>query len=317
VKPDERLFPGIEPYATGRLPVDGRHTLYWEECGNRQGLPIVFLHGGPGGGCLPYHRRFFDPARWRIVLFDQRGAGRSTPVAEVTDNSTWHLVADLERLREHLGIERWALFGGSWGSTLALAYGETWPRRVLGFVLRGIFLGTCAELEWFLYGMRRFFPEAWQRFAEHLPAAERNDLLAGYLARLMHDDPAVHLPAARAWSAYESACLTLIPAAEPSLPGNDLAALAIARIEAHYFKHRVFLGDNELLGNVHRLRHLPATIVQGRYDVLCPPVSAQALAAAWPGADYIVVPDAGHAVREPGIARALVDAVARLAARLS
>ncbi|MBS0321013.1 MAG: prolyl aminopeptidase [Proteobacteria bacterium] len=306
------LHPDIEPRATGRLAVDARHTLYWEECGNPAGVPIVFLHGGPGGGCLPHHRRFFDPVRWRIVLFDQRGAGRSTPTADIVDNTTWDLVADMERLREHLGIDRWALFGGSWGSTLALAYAQTWPARVLGLVLRGIFLGTPAEIDWFLHGIRAFQPEAWQRYAHFLPEGERHDLLSGYLTRLCDPDPAVHLPAARHWDGYESACLTLMPPAEPALPDSDAASLAIARIEAHYFRHRAFLGDDELVGNVDRLRHLPCTIVQGRYDVVCPPVSAHALAAAWPEAEYIVVPDAGHSVREPGISRALTAAVTRL-----
>ncbi len=310
------LYPDIEPRAAGRLAVDARHTLYWEECGNPDGVPIVFLHGGPGGGCLPHHRRFFDPQRWRIVLFDQRGAGRSTPTADVTDNTTWHLVADLEQLREHLGIERWALFGGSWGSTLALAYAQTWPARVLGLVLRGIFLGTPAEIDWFLHGMREFQPEAWQRYAHYLPERERGNLLAGYLARLEDPDPAVHLPAARHWDGYESACLTLLPPVDPIVPDSDMASLAIARIEAHYFRHAAFLGENELLGNVDRLRHLPCTIVQGRYDVVCPPRTAHALASAWPEAEYVVVPDAGHSVREPGISRALVDAVTRLRARL-
>jgi proline iminopeptidase len=314
---DDFLFPDIEPHVTGRLPVDARHSLYWEECGRPDGMPIVFLHGGPGGGSLPHHRRFFDPDRWRIILFDQRGAGRSTPFAEIADNTTWHLVADLERLRIHLGIERWALFGGSWGSTLALAYAQTWPQRVLGLVLRGIFLGTPAEIEWFLYGMRHFFPEAWERFAHYLPAAERNDLLTSYYRRLTHPDPAVHVPAAQHWDLYEGSCLTLIPANDPLPSDNDTASLAIARIEAHYFMHATFLGDNELLGNLHRIRHLPATIVQGRYDVICPPATAAALARAWPEAGYIVVADAGHSVREPGIARALVAAVTRLYERLS
>jgi len=307
------LFPEIDPYATGRLVVDPRHTLYWETCGNSRGVPLVFLHGGPGGGCLPHHRRYFDPAFWRIALFDQRGAGRSTPAAELTDNTTQHLVADLEALRRHLGIARWLLFGGSWGSTLALAYAEAHPERCLGLVLRGIFLARQTELDWFMHGMRTVFPESWRAFAEFLPTAEREDLLGNYHRRLTDPDPAVHLPAAKAWDRYEGACSTLLPPSDP-LPkfDSDATALAIARIEAHYFVHRAFLGDGELLGNLDRIRHLPCTIVQGRYDIICPPVTADALARAWPEAEYIVVPDAGHSVREPGIARELVAAVKRM-----
>ena len=312
------LFPEIEPFAAGRISVDPRHTLYWEECGNPEGVPIVFLHGGPGGGCLPHHRRFFDPAFWRIVLVDQRGAGRSTPSAEIADNTTWHLVADLERLRSQRGIENWALFGGSWGSTLALAYAESFPERSTGLVLRGVFLASAGEIDWFMNGMGRIFPEAHERFASFLPADERGDLLAGYHRRLTDPDPAVHGPAAAAWDAYESDCSTLLPRAEGSPAFENAAvALAIARIEAHYFVHNGFLADGELLGNAHRIEHLPCTIVQGRYDVICPPVNAHALARAWPSAELVMVPGAGHSVREPGIARALVAAVERLKTRLA
>ena len=312
------LFPEIEPFAAGRISVDPRHTLYWEECGNPEGVPIVFLHGGPGGGCLPHHRRFFDPAFWRIVLVDQRGAGRSTPSAEIADNTTWHLVADLERLRSQRGIESWALFGGSWGSTLALAYAESFPERSTGLVLRGVFLASAGEIDWFMNGMGRIFPEAHERFASFLPADERDDLLAGYHRRLTDPDPAVHGPAAAAWDAYESDCSTLLPRAEGSPAFENAAvALAIARIEAHYFVHNGFLADGELLGNAHRIEHLPCTIVQGRYDVICPPVTAHALARAWPSAELVMVPGAGHSVREPGIARALVAAVERLKTRLA
>ena len=314
---NEVLFPEIDPYATGRLAVDPRHTLFWETCGNSRGVPLVFLHGGPGGGCLPHHRRYFDPAFWRITLFDQRGAGRSTPSAELIDNTTQQLVADLEELRRHLGIGQWLLFGGSWGSTLALAYAEAHPERCLGLVLRGIFLARQTELDWFMHGMGTVFPEAWRAFAEFLPTAEREDLLGSYHRRLTDPDPAVHLPAAKAWDRYEGACSTLLPPADP-LPkfDSDASALAIARIEAHYFVHRAFLGDGELLGNLDRIRHLPCTIVQGRYDIICPPVTADALARAWPEAEYIVVPDAGHSVREPGITRELVAAMKRMQGKL-
>jgi proline iminopeptidase len=316
--PEDVLFPDCEPYASGRLGLSPRHSMHWEVCGNPDGVPLVFLHGGPGGGSLPHHRRFYDPSFWRIVLYDQRGAGRSTPVAEITDNTTPHLIADLDRLRAHLGVERWVLFGGSWGSTLALAYAEAHPQRVLGLVLRGIFLATPTEIEWFLYGMRYPFPEAWRAFTGFLPEDEREDLLAAYYRRLTDPDPAVHLPAARAWDRYEAACSTLLP--KPEIPvrvDDDAAALAIARIEAHYFVNQGFLAEDELIGNLHRIRHLPCTIVQGRYDIVCPPITADALSRAWPEAEYVIVPDAGHSVREPGITRELVAAVRRLQGRLA
>ncbi|HZQ60591.1 MAG TPA: prolyl aminopeptidase [Casimicrobiaceae bacterium] len=314
-RPDP-LYPPIEPYTTGRLPADAVHSLYWEACGNPGGVPVVFLHGGPGGGCLPHHRRFFDPNFWQIILFDQRGAGRSTPVAEITNNTTAHLVDDLERLRVMLRIERWMLFGGSWGSTLALAYAQAYPERCTGLVLRGIFLARAAELDWFMRGMGTIFPEAARAFIEFLPPPERANVLHSYYARLTNPDPAVHLPAARAWDRYESACSTLLPQNDnASRLDHDAGALAIARIEAHYFVHGAFLPENALLGGLDRIRHLPCTIVQGRYDIVCPIVTADTLAHAWPEAEYIVVPDAGHSVREPGIARELVAAVARMQVR--
>jgi proline iminopeptidase len=314
---DAALFPEIEPHATGRINVSDRHVMHWEACGNPQGVPLVFLHGGPGGGCLPHHRRFYDPAFWNIVLYDQRGAGRSTPTAELIDNTTQHLVADLERLRAELHVERWLVFGGSWGSTLALAYAQAHPERVLGLVLRGIFLATETEIDWFMHGMRNIFPEAWRTFAAALPQAERADLLGNYYRRLTHPDPVIHLPAAHAWDRYEGACTTLLPLADPlSRFDGDTAALAIARIEAHYFVNKGFLAPNQLLEGVAAIRHLPCTIVQGRYDVVCPPVTADGVARAWPEAEFIMVPDAGHSVREPGITRALVVAVAKMRARL-
>ena len=315
---DTSLFPEIEPRTSGRIALDGLHVMQWEACGNAKGVPLVFLHGGPGGGCLPHHRRFYDPAFWNIVLYDQRGAGRSIPTAELRDNSTPHLVADLERLRCELGIERWLVFGGSWGSTLALAYAQAHPERVLGLVLRGIFLATPVEIDWFMHGMRNVFPEAWRAFVEALPVAERGDLLASFYRRLTDPDPAVHLPAAHAWDRYEGACTTLLPVPDPlSRFDSDAAALAIARIEAHYFVNRGFLAPDQLLAGVAAIRHLPCTIVQGRYDVVCPPVTADALARAWPEAEYVIVPDAGHSVREPGITRELVAAARRMQARLA
>ncbi len=317
-QPDTPLYPEIEPRDTGRLPLDAVHTMYWEASGNASGVPLVFLHGGPGGGCLPHHRRYGDPSFWNIVLYDQRGAGRSTPAASLADNTTPHLVADLDRLRDALGIERWLLFGGSWGSTLALAYAQTHPDRVLGLVLRGVFLASAREIDWFMHGMRNVFPEAWRAFEQFLPEDERAELLTSYYRRLTDADPAVHLPAAHAWDRYEGACSTLLPQRLPTPgPGSDAAALAIARIEAHYFVHQAFLAPGQLQGGVTAIRHLPCTIVQGRYDIVCPPVTADALAAAWPEAEYIVVPDAGHSVREPGIARELVLALRRMQQRLA
>jgi proline iminopeptidase len=315
--PRTELFPEIEPYATGRLDIDGRHSMYWETSGNPDGIPVLFLHGGPGSGASASHRRFFDPARYRIVIFDQRGSGRSTPLGELTDNTTPHLVADIERLRAHLDVCRWLVFGGSWGSTLALAYGEAHPECCLGFVLRGIFLCRPSEIEWFLYGMRNVFPENWRQFAGFIPASERADLLTAYRSRLEDTDPAVHLPAARRWSLYEGACSTLLPSEDAMRHfGDDTVALGLARIEAHYFANDIFLPADSLLGNIGKIRHLPCVIVQGRYDMVCPAVSAFDLKNAWPEAELVVLPDAGHSAWEPGIRAQLVAVVARFAERL-
>lgn len=303
------LYPEIAAARAGHLPLDGLHSIYWEQVGNPEGIPALFLHGGPGAGISEVHRRFFDPAAYNIVLFDQRGSGRSVPFAECRDNSTRHLVADIEKLRVYLGIERWLVFGGSWGSTLALAYGQAHPERCLGFVLRGIFLGSDFEIDWFLHGMGHFFPEAARSFREFLPVEERDRLLENYHRRLTSADPALHRPAAERWAAYEAACASLVPdrRLRAAADATD-RALSLARLEAHYFVNRVFLGPDELLKGVHRIAHLPAVIVQGRYDVICPIRSADALAAAWPGARYQIVSDAGHSAMEPGIARALVAA---------
>ena len=309
---DRDLYPIIEPHASGRLAVSPPHELYWEEAGARDGIPVAFLHGGPGAGASADHRRFFDPDCFRAVLFDQRGAGRSRPHGETEGNTTADLIADMEALRQERGIERWLLFGGSWGSTLALAYAQAHPERVLGLVLRGIFLGSAAEIEWFLTGMRRFFPEAWEAFVGPIPEAERGDLLAAYCRRLRDPDPEVHMPAARAWSRYEGACSTLLPSPETVAAfGSDRLALSLARIEAHYFANRSFLGEEGLLAGMERLRGIPGVIVQGRYDVICPPETARRLHRAWPDSDLIVVPDAGHSAMEPGIRRALVGAMDR------
>jgi proline iminopeptidase len=306
------LFPEIEPRASGMLQLDALHSMYWEECGRAGGIPAVFVHGGPGAGSTPKHRRFFDPDAYRIIVYDQRGAGRSRPLGELRDNTTPHLVADLEALRRHLGIERWLVFGGSWGSTLAIAYAEAHPERCLGLVLRGIFLCRRSEIDWFLYGLRAVFPEPWERFAGFLPRDERDDLLGNYHRRLVDPDPAIHMPAARAWSIYEGSCSTLLPSPETvAYFAGDTVALGLARIEAHYFVNDIFLAENSLLANAARLRSVPGVIIQGRYDMVCPLVSAHELHLAWPQADYQVVPDAGHSAWEPGILGALVDATER------
>ena len=304
------LYPEIEAHATGMLPLDCVHTLYWEQSGNPEGVPVIFLHGGPGAGAGPHMRRFFDPAHYRIILFDQRGAGRSTPHGELQDNTTPHLIEDMELLRRHLGIEQWFVFGGSWGSTLAIAYGETHPDRCLGFILRGIFLCRKSEIDWFLYGIRNIFPEVWQTFSEFIPENERSNLLHAYYKRLIDPDPAVHMPAAHCWSIYEGSTSTLLPSPETVARfSQDNLALGLARIEAHYFMNDIFLPENTLLENVNKLRKIPAVIVQGRYDVVCPIVTAHALHQAWPEAAYISVPDAGHSALEPGVRGKLVLAM--------
>jgi proline iminopeptidase len=303
------LYPEITPYESGFLDLDSGHRMYWEQSGNPEGTPVLFFHGGPGAGSTSAHRRFFDPAHYRIVIFDQRGAGRSTPLGGIDNNTTLHLIADTERLREYLGIEKWLIFGGSWGSTLALAYGIAHPERCAGFVLRGIFLCRTQEIDWFLYGMRSIFPEAWSRFAGFLPGPERSDLLEHYYRRLTDPDPELHLPAARAWSSFEGACSTLLPSPETVAAfADDRVALGLARIEAHYFRHAIFLPENHLLSSVGTLRAIPCTIIQGRYDMVCPIVTADELHQAWPEAEYIVIPDAGHSAMETGIRAALIRA---------
>jgi len=308
--PRADLFPETTPYATGYLPLDSGHMMYWEQCGNPRGRPVLFVHGGPGAGAGAVHRRFFDPAAWRVVIFDQRGAGRSRPLGGLAANTTPQLVHDMEALRRHLGIERWLLFGGSWGATLALAYGQAHPERCAGFVLRGVFLGRRHEVDWFLYGMRRFFPDHWAAFAGHLPEEERDDLLGGYLRRLTDADPRVHMPAARAWSSYEGGCSTLLPNPE-TVAGfaEERTALGLARIEAHYFANELFLPPEGLLSHMRRIAHLPGVIVQGRYDMICPPATAIELAAHWPEARLALVADAGHSALEPGIRAALLAAL--------
>jgi proline iminopeptidase len=291
------------------LRLDALHSMYWEQSGNPQGVPVVFLHGGPGAGSVPSHRRFFDPEVYRIVVYDQRGAGKSTLLGELTDNTTPHLIEDIETLRAHLNVERWLVFGGSWGSTLALAYGETHPASCLGFILRGVFLCRKSEIDWFLYGLKNLFPEAWEKFSGYLPVEERVDLLGNYYRRLIHPDPRVHMPAARSWSVYEGSCSNLLPNADTvAYFASDVVARGLARIEAHYFNHNIFLPENALLVNVGKIRHLPGIVVQGRYDAVCPIVSAHDLKQRWPELDYTIIPDAGHSAWEPGISSALVGA---------
>jgi proline iminopeptidase len=306
------LFPEIGPFETGYLPLSAGHVMYWEQAGNPSGRPVLFLHGGPGAGAGAVHRRFFDPHYWRIVIFDQRGAGRSRPLGGLDNNTTPDLVADIEVLRRHLAIDRFLLFGGSWGSTLALAYAQAHPERVAGAVLRGVFLGRPQEVEWFLQGIKSVFPEAHAAFEGFLPENERADLLGSYMRRLTDPDPSVHLSAARAWSVYEGTCSTLLPSPE-TVHGfsQDRTALGLARIEAFYFAHGLFLPTGGLLGHMHRIGHIPAEIVQGRYDMICPAVTAFDLAAAWRNARMTIVPDAGHSALEQGIRRALVAAVER------
>jgi proline iminopeptidase len=310
-RPPHELYPPIEPFEKGWLDVGDGHVLYWEQSGHPEGEPVVFLHGGPGAGASTSHRRFFDPHHYRIVVFDQRGCGRSRPHGEIAANTTPHLVADMERLRRLLGVDRWLVFGGSWGASLALAYGIAHPERCSGFILRGVFLCRKREVDWFLYGMRTVFPEAWSEFASLVRPEDRDDLLEAYWRLLSDPDPAVHLPAARAWSRYETVCSTLLPPNPDlalALSGDAAAALALARLEAHYFRNDLFMPEGHLLDNIGRLHGIPAFVVQGRYDMICPAVNARDLVDGWPGARYLVIPDAGHSVMETGLRQALVRA---------
>ncbi|BAU46589.1 proline iminopeptidase [Sulfurifustis variabilis] len=311
------VYPDIQPYATHRLAVDPPHELYVEECGNSRGLPVVFVHGGPGAGFEPYHRQFFDPARYRIVLYDQRGAGRSTPHASLERNTTPDLVADLERIREFLGIERWVLFGGSWGSTLALVYAETHPERAIALILRGIFLCRPWEIRWFYQeGANHVFPDYWEEFVAPIPLEERHDLLHAHYRRLTSDDEAVRLASAKAWSVWEGRTATLKPnEAVVSFFSHPHTALSLARIEAHYFVHDSFLDPDQILRDADRIHGIPGVIVQGRYDIVCPFQSAYDLHRRWPQARLEIVPDAGHSAAEPGITQALRRATDEMAQR--
>lgn len=304
------LYPEIEPFDSGMLPVSELHTIYFERCGNPDGLPVVFLHGGPGGGLIPGYRQFFDPAAYHIILFDQRGSGKSTPHAALEENTTWDLVADIERLREKFNIEKWIVFGGSWGSTLALTYAISHPERAAGLILRGIFLCRPQELQWFYQsGANQIFPDFWENYRDGLPPEERGDFINNYYKRMTSDDEKTRLDACRAWSVWEGSTSKLFP--DQNLVNrfaDDKEALALARIEAHYFVNNCFFpSDNYILENVDKIRRIPTVIVQGRYDVVCPATSAWDLKKAFPEADLHIIADAGHSVGEPGISSKLVE----------
>ena len=311
------LYPEIEPYRTGRLDVGDGHSLYWEQCGNPQGKPAVMLHGGPGAGCSPDHRRQFDPERYCVTLFDQRGCGRSTPHASLEANTTWHLVDDIERLREHVGVDKWLVFGGSWGSTLGLAYAQTYPERTSELILRGIFLFRQKELDWlYTFGASEVYPDKWGDFLAPIPEAERGDMSLAYQARLTGADAGVKLAAAKAWSKWEAETVTLLP--DPHVIDehtSDDFAIAIARIENHYMVNKGWLEEGQLLANAHRLKDIPGVIVQGRYDMCTPPVSAWDLQQAWPEVELNIIPDGGHLFTEPGVLDGLIRAADRFAGK--
>lgn len=312
------LYPPIKPYNEFEFAVTPPHILYVEECGKPDGLPVVFLHGGPGSGCEGYHRQFFDPEKYRIILFDQRGAGRSTPHAELQQNTTDDLVSDIERIRQHLNIERWLVFGGSWGSTLALIYAQAHPEQVLGLILRGIFLCRQKEIDWFYqYGASRIFPDLWQKYLQPIPADERNDMVSAYYKRLTSDDEFTRLQAAKAWSLWEGRTATLTGSQSVIEHFGDAhTALSLARIECHYFMHQSFLKENQILNNAARLRNIPGVIVQGRYDMICPMESAWELHQAWPESMLRIIPNAGHAASEAGIRSELVKSTDDMAREL-
>ena len=311
------LYPEIEPFETGFLDVGDGHSIYWERVGTRGAKPAVFLHGGPGGGISPAHRRLFDPALYDVMLFDQRGCGRSTPHAGLEANTTWHLVADIERLRQMMGVDEWLVFGGSWGSTLALAYAETHPGHVSEMVLRGIYTLTKAELDWYYqFGVSEMFPDKWERFLAPIPEGERGDLMAAYRKRLTSPDRAERVAAAKAWSLWEGETITLLPEPETSDRfGEDEFALAFARIENHFFVHGGWLEEGQLLRDAHRLKGIPGLIVHGRYDMPCPARYAWELARAWPDAEFFLVEGAGHAYSEPGILDRLIYATDKFAGK--
>lgn len=299
------------PFASGMLPLDALHVMYWEQAGNPQGQPAVLIHGGPGAGIDTNQPQILDPHHYRIVRFDQRGAGKSTPSAELNNNTTQHLLEDIETLRLSLGIDRWLVIGGSWGSSLSLAYAQANPARVSALILRGIFLCQPEEVAWFLSDVRRVYPEAWQKFIEHLPVEERSHPLESYHQRIMNPDPSVHVSAARAWCAYEAACSTLLPNEQLTHTLDEQAVLTLARIQTHYFMNSFFINNDALIDRISCIQDIPGEIVQGRYDMICPVWSADRLHRAWPQAHYKIIANAGHAATEPGIRRALASATER------
>lgn len=313
------LFDPLKPFVTHHLQVDDTHALYVEECGNPGGLPVVFLHGGPGAGCAPYHRQFFDPEVYRIVLFDQRGCGKSTPHASLKNNTTWDLVADLEQIRQFLKIEQWVVFGGSWGSTLALLYAETHPQSVSGIIVRGIFLARDKDVQWFYQeGTNRLFPDYWEKFIQPIPESDRGHMIEAYHKQLTGDDEVKKLRAAKAWSIWEGMTATLqADDAVINSFSNSHSALSIARIECHYFMNQCWLTENQILQDIEKIRHIPAFIVHGRYDVICPVEQAWELASVWPEADLSIIADAGHAVVEAGITQALLRATQQMGEKLA
>jgi len=311
---EQILFPAIEPNQTGMLNVDNLHTLYWETCGNPNGIPVIFLHGGPGAGISEMSRRFFNPEKYHIILFDQRGSGKSTPLGEYHQNTTQLLIEDIETIRKKLGIEKWVVFGGSWGSTLSLAYSQAHPENCLAIILRGIWLVSKEEQDWWMYGLRTFFPEVWEEFVRPIPKEERNDLLGAYTKRLFSDDPAISTPAAKNWSRYEGTCLHLLP--RPDVADaftSDAVAIGVGRLEAHYFTNNAFLKPNQLLDEIGKIKHIPGFIVHGRYDMICPIKYAFDLHKVWPESKMVIIDDAGHSAYEPGIAEALVGATEEFA----
>lgn len=311
------LFRPLEPYSQDWLDLGDGHRVYFEQCGNRDGIAVLVVHGGPGSGCNPNQRCFFDPQYYRIILFDQRGAGRSAPLGAVENNTTALIVEDMERLRTHLGISRWLLFGGSWGSTLSLAYAQSYPDAVHGLILRGIFLGTHSEIDWYLYGLKAFAPSAWHAFSSYVPQCERDDLLAAYCRRVHARDPRISIPAARAWNTYESAAMSIDvnEAQSEPIPLDDIV-LGKARIQTHYLANECFLQQDQLVNQIDRVRRLPALMVQGSHDLICPS-GASTLHRAWPEAEYMIVPGARHSAFDPKMARALVDCTERFKDRLA
>lgn len=304
-----KLYPEIDPYSSGYLKVSELHTLYWEQCGNPDGVPILFLHGGPGAGSSVRSRRYFDPDFYRIIIFDQRGCGRSEPVGELKENSPEALVEDIEKLRKHFKLEKWHIFGGSWGSTLALLYATEYPDHCISLILRGIALLQQEEIDWFANGIQTIFPEAWEKFIGFLPSEERDNPIQAYYTRLTDEDPHIHMPAARVWSRYEEDCAMMFPESVGSYdPERDKINLNIARIEAHYFLHHQISEENCLLKRVERINHIPATIIQGRYDIICPIKTAHKLHKAWPEADFVIVPDGAHSSADPSVRSRLLEA---------